>query len=333
MNFTIAKKEEISLATKKYLEQKDMSQSDFNRATSFPSDYLSKILNRKWENEYPKQEHFEKLADLIGFSYKKKYWQHFKTDFYEEIKGVFLVAKKECKLCGVDGFTGIGKTYALERLSRESKGNFYVKVEPSQSRLDFLENIIDTMKIKTSTRNAFKMQGLIVERLKTTKEALLILDECEYISKTHFDMIKTIYDNIKGSAGILICGFGIKELIDKKSLSTQGKKGWSQLRRRINQNWNVLPKIGRGTKEWKEIVNNLLVELVGGKVIKVYNKEKNEYIEKIIPKVFSLSAVSWLTNESENFDDLKTFVTEILIAADEDSLKVINKNYLNSYFA
>ena len=157
------------------------------------------------------------------------------------------------------------------------------------------------------------MQGLIVERLKTTKEALLILDECEYISKTHFDMIKTIYDNTKGKAGILISGFGIKELIDKKALSTQGKKGWAQLRRRINQNWNVLPEIGRGTKEWKDIVTSIVDELA--------------------PKRFAQNAISWLTNESENFDDLKTFVTEILIAADEDSIKAINKKYLNDYFA
>lgn len=149
MDFTIAKKEEISLATKNYLENNNMSQSDFNRTTGFPSDYLSSILNKKWEKEYPKQEHFEKLADLIEFSYKKMYWQHFDTDFFNEIEGVFLVAKKERKLCGVDGLTGIGKTYALERLSRTSANNYYVKVEPSQSRLDFLENILDTMGIKS----------------------------------------------------------------------------------------------------------------------------------------------------------------------------------------
>lgn len=310
--FTLAKKQEISQATKVYLDEKGLTLAEFHRNTKFPSAYLSDILNEKFDKEYPKQEHYEKLCDWIGFSYKKEYWQHFDTEVYQEIEGVFLVAKKEQKLCGVDGETGIGKTYALERLARMSSGNYYVKVEPSQSRVDFLENICNTMGLKVASRNTFKMQGAIVERLKNTKEGLLILDECEYISKTHFDMIKTIYDNVKDQAGILISGFGIKELIEKKALSTQGKKGWAQLRRRINQNWNVLPEIGAGSNNWKEVVNEILKELA--------------------PKRFSKSALSWLANRSENFDELKTLVTEILMAADDDNVKIISKDYLNNYF-
>lgn len=310
--FTLAKKQEISKAAKLYLDEKGLTAAEFHRNTKFPSAYLSDVLNEKFDKEYPKQEHYEKLCDLIGFSYKKEYWQHFDTEVYQEIEGVFLVAKNERKLCGVDGQTGIGKTYALERLTRSSSGNYYVKVEPSQSRVDFLENICDIMGLKVGSRNTFKMQKQIVERLKNTRDGLLILDECEYISKSHFDMIKTIYDNVKDQSGILISGFGIKELIEKKAISTQGKKGWAQLKRRINQNWNVLPEVGAGSSDWKEVVSTILQELA--------------------PKRFSKSAISWLTNRSENFDELKTLVTEILMAADDDSVKLISKDYLNNYF-
>lgn len=307
-----SEKELISNATSAYLEKTGMSQQNFHQQTKFPVAYLSDILQKKFDKEYPKAANYYQLAELIGMNLQKSYWKHFETEIFLDIQGVFNVSREENKFVGIDGPTGAGKTYSLEFIVKQTPNCFYIKCKPSQSRLDFLMNIADGMGYKNSPRNAYRLEKLIVSKLNRETKCTLILDECEYMGKTHFDMVKSIYDDTKGKCGIVLCGLGIKEFIEKKALSATGAKGWLQLRRRINANWVVLPEIGYSSKNWKSTVKSICDSLDKGR--------------------FADNAISWLASNTENFDDLSTYVSEILEVADKDAIQKIQKSHLYEYF-
>ena len=305
-------KKEIRNNFVEYLDKTGLSQQDFHRNTKFPVAYISDIIQEKYDKEYPKPANYYQLAELIGMKFEKAYWKHFETEIFLDIQGVFNVARTKCKFVGIDGKTGAGKTYSLEYLIKKTPNCFYIKCKPSQSRLDFLINIAEGMGEKNSPRNAYRLEKIIVNKLNRTANSVLILDECEYMGKNHFDMVKSIYDDTKGKCGIVLCGLGIKEFIEKKALSSTGHKGWQQLKRRINANWVILTEIGSAAKDWKQTVSKICESLEKGR--------------------FTDSAISWLAAETENFDDLQTYVSEILEVCDNDNISKIQKSHLNDYF-
>ena len=300
-------KKQIAAALRAHLEATGLSQNEFSRKHGVSSAYVSQIAGEAW-GEYPKAETFQKVAKLLGLG--ERIWPHYDTDTYQRIQGVCRTARGRKLLIGIDGQTGAGKTYGLEKYNASTSGTVYIKADPDYGKLDFLRAIAEKMGYRTGRARAADLKKFVVTKLTENPDMLLIIDEAEYMTSSQWNAVKSIYDHTKDRCGIVIAGLGIQKYIERKSQTVRGAQGWQQIRRRMRVNWLLIKPLGPGENGWYKEVQKVCAAL---------------------PLRFTNPAQGWLAQRAENYDDLRHYCTEAIRIAQQEEVKSISPHLLDEF--
>ncbi len=239
-------KKQIQLAMLTYMDEQQISARELHKVSKVNSSYINAIQKGLW-NEYQmgdktisiKDKWFEQIAFHIGHEYEVSYWQHFDTINYKLIVKACNRAKKNRSRVGIDGFTGSGKTHALDMYRRLNVNETYViKCSGDMNPKDFMLAI--AREIGVDTRGSrYVIRRAITSKLKSMHRPLLIIDEAENVKKEAvLDAIKGICDELEKQCGIVLCGMGIKE---KWALQAEKKRYcYPQINRRFKGSWVIL---------------------------------------------------------------------------------------------
>lgn len=175
---------------------------------------------------------FRKLAHAVGLKFHKSI--HWDTPNYTLIQKVCQNAQKSQKRVLIDGDTGLGKTYALERYALEHDRVMYIKVTQSMTRKDLLTEICLKLQIHDDLRALRRKLNAIRDKVTARPDWLIIMDEMEYCPYSLFHVAKEIADFTQGKCGMIMAGMGLEQMII--DMSNKKRKGFPQIKRRFFPN-------------------------------------------------------------------------------------------------
>lgn len=246
--------------------------------------------------------YYQQIAHAIGFKLEKAYWQHFNTFNFKQAILTFENARKNKERRGIDGNTGLGKTYAATAFKKKYPAIVtLVKCDEISNTKEFVISIAEQLGTSTiGTKH--KILKDVVKKLKEKDEAYLMIDEFENSKKGIIPVIKYLADELEGIVPIVVLGIDVEKMLSKSA--ERGKQGFIQVNRRWSFGWTF------------------------------FSSEIAEDIEKICEMVGieRKTAINWLTARVKDFGSLQNIITTALIES-EKSEEPITTEMLNELFA
>lgn len=233
---TLQEKQAIVEAAKNYIQEKKISQNELADRAGLNSSYMSSLVNgvftfmdkRTGKSSDIKEIYFVKLAKAIDYKLKKEYWPMVETPQLIDVLKALTEAKGG-KTRMIIGETGCGKTYSLNKFSAAyPKGTYVVTVSNADYQNDLLRKIQRAIGIDCTGSPSERLDKISVElsrRYDAGLSPVLIFDESEYLKIPALLNVKTIYDYLKDTCGIVL--IGTDDLL-KKLESVQSKPGMKQ---------------------------------------------------------------------------------------------------------
>jgi DNA transposition AAA+ family ATPase len=252
----------IMAALEAYMAQHNMSASDVARKTGVSASYLSNMRQGNFvvsagngNTVELADKHFEVLAKLAGFKLEKSYWEPVPTTQLKRILATLEDARQFGYTNVVIGSTGSGKTYVTQIFAQRYPLDCFVVTVGSQDNIgDLLEKVCDQLHIaseKTKSRTLRAISRKLQDMKRDGHKPILIFDESEYMRQPALCNMKELYDNLNGTAAIIL--LGTSQLIRHfDRLRRKDKDGIPQLYRRIKFGIRELPAIDRTFKPFLE---------------------------------------------------------------------------------
>jgi DNA transposition AAA+ family ATPase len=183
--------------------------------------------------------HFNRLADFLDVKFEGGfYWTFIKNT--TRIDRLCRKTQRKAITSILDGPTGQSKTFTLEKYSKRNYSVVYVKLTQNMTANNLVDDILEKLNVHAPIRG-------IHEKLKAINKVvvkggyLIIFDEAEVVKPGIYAVIKDVSDSVKNKAGLVVCGFGLINKLEK--LANKEKAGFPQLRRRLFGNIEVLGKV------------------------------------------------------------------------------------------
>lgn len=249
------KKQEISKALQEWHDKDNterslsalVSKTGVNRST------ISHILNGKFEVVHKEEgkkptvisdEYFFRIARGIGFSVATEV--HIATESYQRGYDMCHYAQQTARNILLDGSSGSGKTYLLEKYASENEKVLYVKCTSRMKGRDLIEKICKLLRMTPKSRTDSGKIQEIADKL-AQPGYLLIIDEGESVAKDIYRVIKDLTDALYRKAGIVLCGMGL--IAELKAGAERNAKLMPQLWRRFRGNRRSLKALTKKTIE------------------------------------------------------------------------------------
>jgi len=244
------KKSELKQQLVKILKQKKISQNDLAVMLDISPAALSHILNDQWEKI--SKESFVNLYSQV----MPDMWRTVRTANFQSIQIFCDKTRNRCKMSGIIGYTGAGKTTALKAYNMKNANTYLVTCKKSMSTKQFFIEILRVMGIKFNG-SIYDIIQTISRELNRKQSPLLIIDEAGKLSITQLLYMHDLRDSTQKNAGIVLSGVDYFKANLLKAVE-KSKEGMPELYDRISL-WLPLHKPTR--REIKSICQlNGLVE-------------------------------------------------------------------------
>ncbi|REH00299.1 ATP-binding protein [Flavobacterium aquicola] len=300
----IQKLEQIPTAIEVYLSENNANQVALAKLAGIDKAYVNHILkgNENIGKAKIADKYYEAIALAIGFKLEKTYWQHFNTFNFKQSIITFENAREKKIRLGVDGDTGLGKSYAAAKYKQKFPSQvFLVKCSGIENSKEFAINLATEVGVTTTgTKGAIIKR--VCEKIKNLgNNPMLIIDEFENSKAGNIPTVKTIADELQGYAAVVVIGIDVQKMLEKGSESR--KNGFIQTNRRWSFGWtNLDPSI-------EEDITLICHELG------INNKP----------------TINWLLKRVKDFDSLKNICTTALeeaeITGQEVTISLLNELY------
>lgn len=291
----IQKLDLIPSAIEVYLSENSTTQVALAKLAGIDKAYVNQIAK---SNEFIGKakiadKYYEAIAMAIGFKLEVTHWQHFNTFNFKQSIITFENAREKKIRLGVDGDTGLGKSYAADMYKRKFPTQvFLVKCSGIENSKEFAINLANEVGVATTgTKGAIIKR--VCEKIKNLgNNPMLIIDEFENSKAGNIPTVKTIADELQGYAAVVVIGIDVQKMLKKGAESR--KNGFIQTNRRWNFGWtNLDPSIE------EDII--LICHEVG-----ITNKP----------------AINWLIKRVKDFDSLRNIITTALEEAEKSGQEV-----------
>lgn len=163
---------------------------------------VSQVKNRRWE--YIRDIQWQNIARQVGF-YTGNEWQAADTSANLLLRILFTDAQYNAMAYGVAMETGIGKTFAATRYTRENDYAHYIACDEEMNRKTFLQALAKCMQLEIrGTVEEIMVQ--ITAHLKNNEEVLLVLDDAQKLKERVLQFAATLYRHLAGRCGIVLLG-------------------------------------------------------------------------------------------------------------------------------
>jgi hypothetical protein len=291
----IQKLDVIPTQIERYLQENATTQVALAQLAGIDKAYVNQIIKK---NEFIGKakiadKYYEAIAVAIGFKLEKTYWQHFNTFNFKQSIIAFENARNKKIRLGVDGDTGLGKTYAAAIYKRKFPTQvFLVKCSGIENSKEFAINLANEVGVvSTGTKGAI-IKRVCAKIKNLGNNPMLIVDEFENSKAGNIPTIKTIADELEGFAAVVVIGIDVKKMLTRGA--ERRKNGFVQTNRRWSFSWTYLdPSIA-------EDIENICNE------IGIINKP----------------AQNWLKARVHDMDSLKNICTTALEEAEKSETEV-----------
>lgn len=249
-------KQQIQKALESFMNQHNISASEVARRSNVNATYVSQILNSKFfvptgqgKDTEIADRYFYMIGDFVGYKAERSAWTVINTPQAQRVLATLQDAKDLGLTNVIIGETGSGKTFITDIFRKNNPVDVYMVTVGSQDTIrDLIEKIMDSLKLQSPVKTKSGKIQEIVRFFKKQKlsgmKPMLIIDECEYLRQPALCSIKEFFDNLKGTAALIM--IGTDQLINNiEKLRRRNKDGIPQLYRRIKFGIRVLTPIDK----------------------------------------------------------------------------------------
>lgn len=237
----IQKLDVIPTQIERYLQENATTQVALAQLAGIDKAYVNQIIKK---NEFIGKakiadKYYEAIAVAIGFKLEKTYWQHFNTFNFKQSIIAFENARNKKIRLGVDGDTGLGKSYAATLYKRKYPTQvFLVKCSGIENSKEFAINLANEVGVvSTGTKGAI-IKRVCAKIKNLGNNPMLIVDEFENSKAGNIPTIKTIADELEGFAAVVVIGIDVQKMLTKGA--ERRKNGFVQTNRRWSFSWTYL---------------------------------------------------------------------------------------------
>ena len=235
MNAEVKKK--IIDQAKEHIENLGISQNLSAMQIGISPATFSRMMAGKWE--LIKDAMWRKVAAWVGISLNDN-WGIYETQNLATIVDLASHCQSKSLMRAVSGYAGAGKTTSLRFYKRKNPNVFYVSSEEYFTKGLFLRKIALEMGEEASG-GIYEVMERIVSGLKSLECPLLIIDEADKLKDPVLGLIKSIFNQTEGEAGILLAGVDyLRDRISKGSF--KHKIGYDELFSRIGRTFVGMKK-------------------------------------------------------------------------------------------
>ena len=295
---------DIPQAMQRFLDERGVKQPEIVKLSGVNKATVN-LISRGIEfngNTRISDKYYQQIAHAIGLKLEKAYWQHFNTFNFKQAILTFENARKNKERRGIDGNTGLGKTYAATAFKLKYPAIVtLVKCDEIANTKEFVISIAEQLELPTfGTKH--KVLKAVVEKLKSKDEAFLMIDEFENSKKGIIPVIKYLADELEGVVPVVVLGIDVEKMLS--NAAKKEKQGFIQVNRRWSFGWTFF------NQDISEDITNIC-ESVG--------------IER-------KTVINWLIARVKDFGSLQNIITTALIES-EKSEEPITTEMLNDLFA
>lgn len=227
------KKREIRDSLEKYCERYASRNSAAESLKNVSASTVSAILNGKWE--FISDTMWKSIRAQVGDSGNANDWNIVETPTFKDVYFVLGNAQEEKNVIWLTAPAGSGKTTAAELYRSQNKNVVYVLCDEDMKKSDFANEILRSagIRINTQLRSREKIMRLI-DAVSEMDDPLIIFDEGDKLSDNILYYFITIYNHLRGKAGIVFLSTSYMQRRMELGLRYE-KKGFQELESRIGR--------------------------------------------------------------------------------------------------
>ncbi len=182
----------------------------------------------------------EKMMEKCLRHFRLGEWKIRRTENFVAITSLCEEARVDGRMVAVAGYTGAGKTTALDWVARNTPEAYYVLCDKTMSGTAFLMAIQESLmgSRATGTTPSERIRSITDYMRNREDWAVLLLDDAGKLQTTPMLYLQIIYDQLGGDGGIVLAGTEqLKYTFDR--LVARKANGFPELYRRIGY-WQPL---------------------------------------------------------------------------------------------
>ena len=228
-------KKQIAERLKAYCSQKGSQNKAANSMNGVSSATISKVLAGDWDTI--SDEMWRSIASQTGHSTKG--WRIAQTRAYERMRFLLDNAKEESLVLAVTGDAGCGKTEAIRNYAASHRNVYHLCCSEYWNRRTFMGKLLQCMGVDFTGSTVSDMMDDIIDLLKKTDSPLVVLDEADKLSDQVLYFFISLYNQLEGHCGIIMCATNFLEKRIKKGLRTH-RKGYEEIYSRMGRRFITL---------------------------------------------------------------------------------------------
>lgn len=234
------KKEEIVAQLRSYVERKGSQKKAANSLDGVSSATINKMLNgTDWETI--SEEMWRSVAQQTRT--KSEGWQLADTSVHREMTMLLSRAQEDALVAGVIGAAGSGKTETCREYADEHRNVYHITCGEHWNRRTFVSKVLKAMGSNVAGYTINDMMEEVVDALSRADTPLLILDEADKLSDQVLYFFITLYNQLEGRCGIVLCGTQYLKARIIRGVRL-GKKGFEEILSRLGRRFFELAEIG-----------------------------------------------------------------------------------------
>lgn len=234
------KKEEIVAQLRSYVARKGSQKKAANSMDGVSSATINKMLNgTDWESI--SEEMWRSVAQQTRT--KSEGWQLADTSVHREMTMLLTRAQQDALVAGVIGAAGSGKTETCREYADEHRNVYHITCGEHWNRRTFVSKVLKAMGANVAGYTINDMMEEVVDALSRADNPLLILDEADKLSDQVLYFFITLYNQLEGRCGIVLCGTQYLKARIARGVRL-GKKGFEEILSRLGRRFFELAEIG-----------------------------------------------------------------------------------------
>ena len=234
------KKEEIVAQLRSYVARKGSQKKAANSLDGVSSATINKMLNgTDWETI--SEEMWRSVAQQTRT--KSEGWQLADTSVHREMTMLLSRAQQDALVAGVIGAAGSGKTETCREYADEHRNVYHITCGEHWNRRTFVSKVLKSMGANVAGYTINDMMEEVVDALSRADNPLLILDEADKLSDQVLYFFITLYNQLEGRCGIVLCGTQYLKARIARGVRL-GKKGFEEILSRLGRRFFELAEIG-----------------------------------------------------------------------------------------
>jgi hypothetical protein len=234
------KKEEIVAQLRSYVERKGSQKKAANSLDGVSSATINKMLNGT-DLETISEEMWRSVAQQTRT--KSEGWQLADTSVHREMTMLLTRAQQDALVAGVIGAAGSGKTETCREYADEHRNVYHITCGEHWNRRTFVSKVLKAMGANVAGYTINDMMEEVVDALSRADNPLLILDEADKLSDQVLYFFITLYNQLEGRCGIVLCGTQYLKARIIRGVRL-GKKGFEEILSRLGRRFFELAEIG-----------------------------------------------------------------------------------------